>query len=513
MLKALNLKIEETEETSYNFFERIQEKMMDKESQKKTIGSIEEELFKDIMELGRRMLQEHVDKRGDGDVGKLIEREDGKKLPHKRRGEKQLETLFGRIKVERIGYGYPEEQSIFPQDKEMGLPENMYSYPIQKRVCREAVLGSYDEIDKTLSEYTGAHVPKRQCMGIIKQGAEYVDEFYKQRGGRETEAELIVLSGDGKGIVMRPEGLREKTREREVSQKMSKRVSKGEKRNKKREAMAAAVYNIKTQVRSVDDIIEELDRDKTGKEENKVCSEEKRVWASIKKEKDEVFEEILEEGLKRNPTEKKVVFLSDGAKSVQKRAEEILRPGFEGKSFVIILDLIHVIEYLWKAAYVFYEEGSSEAELWVKQYLRMILEGNAKKAAAEMKRLAIEKNLSKSKQMIVDKAAGYILNNQEYMRYDEYLASGYPIATGVIEGVCGHLIKDRFEISGARWGLDGAESLLKLRAVYQSGDWDEYWKFHTEQSLNSLYPKNHWVSANAIEKPKLIVIQGGKTST
>jgi hypothetical protein len=277
------LKIDVQEESSSIYFNKIRDKLMDdEESQKKSVGTVEQELFRDIIELGRRLLQEHVDSRGDGNVGKAVIREDGKRLSHRRSGEKQLETLFGRIRAERMGYGYPEERWIFPQDERPGLPEKMYSYPVQKRVCREAVLGSYDETDRTLSEYTGAHVPKRQCIGIVRDAAEDVDAFYEQRSGRESEAEIIVLSADGKGIVMRPEGLREKTRERSASQKLSKRVSKGEKRNRKREATVATVYNMNPRVRNVDNIIEELDREEEVREQTTAGSEEKRVWASIK---------------------------------------------------------------------------------------------------------------------------------------------------------------------------------------------------------------------------------------
>jgi len=261
---SANLKIGESEESTFFFF-GIRNKPMNDESQKKLIGDTERELFRDIPELGRRLLQEHAEKRGDGDAGKSVIREDGQRLSHKRSRDKQPETLFGRIGTERMGYGYPEEAGIFPKDGGPGLPEKIYSYPVQKSVCREAVSGSCDGTADTLSEYTGAHVPERQCAGIVSDAAEDADMFYKQRSGKESEAENIVLSADGKGTVMRPEGLREKTRERAASQKLSKRVSKGEKRNRKREAAAATVYNTESRIRSVDNVTEELDREEEEK--------------------------------------------------------------------------------------------------------------------------------------------------------------------------------------------------------------------------------------------------------
>ena len=64
------------------------------------------------------------------------------------------------------------------------------------------------------------------------------------------------------------------------------------------------------------------------------------------------------------------------------------------------------------------------------------------------------------------------------MNYPKALSSGWPIATGVIEGAYRHIVRDRFDITGARWSLDGAEAILKLRTVSQNGDWPEYWRHH-----------------------------------
>ncbi len=513
MLAAMNPNFGKSEESTYIFFQNIEKYLMSEESCNKTIDRIEEELFQDIMELGRRLLQKHSDIRGDGDVGKAVIRKDGQILSHKRLGEKQSETLFGRIIINRIGYGYPGETGIFPKDEQTGFPEKIYSYPVQQRVCREAVRGSFDDIDETLSEYTGAHVPKRQCPETVNNSAKHVDAFYDQKSGKASDSEIIVTSADGKGIIMRPEGLREKTRKRAASQKVSERLSKGEKRNRKRESLVATVYNIAPQVRSIEDVTEKSDRKEKSAKEAEVRPEEKRVRASIEKDKDEVFQDISEEGLKREPSDKTAVFISDGAESVQKRAKEILKPGFEGRcrSFLIISDLIHVIEYLWKAAYVFFQEGSPEAEMWVKKYLRMIPEGKSDNAVREMKQSSEQLNESESK--AVGRAAGYLTNNKEYMCYDEYLKAGLPIATGVIEGACRHSVKDRFEISGAGWGSEGAESLLKLRAVYQSGDWNEYRRFNIDQEQKRMYPEGHWNCAcNSKRRPNLTLIKGGKIS-
>jgi hypothetical protein len=98
-----------------------------------------------------------------------------------------------------------------------------------------------------------------------------------------------------------------------------------------------------------------------------------------------------------------------------------------------------------------------------------------------------EKRITPSERKPVDNCARYLLNNANYLRYDHYLKVGLPIATGVIEGACRHLIKDRMDITGARWSLTGAEAVLRLRSLYISGDWDEYWRFHLQQE----HQRNH----------------------
>jgi hypothetical protein len=156
-------------DSAQEYFFELERTLMSEDTQSKSIGEVEEEIYTKILELGRRLIQEHVDARGDGHVGEALCREDGKRLSHKRLGTRHLETLFGEVEVERMGYSDRGESSIFPKDRQMALPEKVYSYPVQQKGCREAIRGSYDEIDETLSEYTGAHVPKRQSLEIVKQ--------------------------------------------------------------------------------------------------------------------------------------------------------------------------------------------------------------------------------------------------------------------------------------------------------------------------------------------------------
>jgi hypothetical protein len=88
--------------------------------------------------------------------------------------------------------------------------------------------------------------------------------------------------------------------------------------------------------------------------------------------------------------------------------------------------------------------------------------------------------------------AAYFQNNAAYMRYDEYLALGFPLASGPVEGACKNLIKDRMERSGMRWTPSMAEAIVKLRSLYLSGDFDDYWPFHVAQDQLRIHPPGRW---------------------
>ena len=417
--QAYNLEVIESNkrESAREYFFELESKLMSEETGSKPIGEVEQLLYSDIMELGRRMIQEHIDARGDGKVAESIIRKDDKKLSHKRLLKRHLETIFGEVEIERVGYSHRGESSVFPKDEQMTLPAKLYSYPVQQKVCREALRSSYDEIDETLSEYTGAHVAKRQSLEIVGNGAEDFEAFYLQRSWKEgeVEGEILVYSGDGKGIPMRKEGLREQTQKRATSQKLSNRLSKGEKKNRKREALVASVYNVAPHVRTADDIMEEFFGEKKPST-TPPRPKNKRVWASLAKEKEEVFEEMVHEGRQRTTGVETAVFLCDGAPILQDLAKKHLSPQWHGTSvpFLIILDLIHVLGYLWSAAFAFYLEGDPRVEAFVGKYLRMIVEGKASFVAGAIRRLATLRKLEGLKRKAVDKAADYFLQRNNF---------------------------------------------------------------------------------------------------
>jgi len=162
-----------------------------------------------------------------------------------------------------------------------------------------------------------------------------------------------------------------------------------------------------------------------------------------------------------------------------------------GVNVVIIVDLIHVLEYLWKAAWCFFEEGDAGAEEWVHDRAVAVLEGRSSHVAAGIRRKATCLGMTETARKAADKCANYLINKRPYLDYPTALARGWPIATGVIEGACRHLIMDRMAVTGARWSLVGAEAVLKLRALNSNGDFDDYWEFHLAQERQRVHQQRY----------------------
>lgn len=205
----------------------------------------------------------------------------------------------------------------------------------------------------------------------------------------------------------------------------------------------------------------------------------KRVWASVEREAECVIEEAFLEALQRDPTQQRQwVILIDGLPHQIKLIKRVMKR-WEIKA-TLIMDFIHVLEYLWKAAWCFFDKGDEAAEQWMAEKALKVLNGQCSQVAKGI-RLSATK-LALSKREGVDKCCDYLLKNKERLHYGEALKAGFPIATGVIEGACRHLINDRLDITGARWSLQGAEAVLKLRSLKSSGEFGSYWKFHKQQA-------------------------------
>jgi hypothetical protein len=483
---AERLPLEETYARARENFEHMVEYMDAKETSAMTHSELERELEKRGRELMRLLLQEHLDNRGPGKCDCSVEDADGVERSRLRLQNRALETVLGTVSIERAGYGRQEAESLHPLDAELNLPNERYSLELRRRVAEEASKNSFDETMDSIHKNTGGHIPKRQVEELVLRAAQDFDAFYHRRQVLPGEAQgggsVLAVSVDGKGVAMRTRDLREQTRKAAEARKhkMGTRLSKGEKKNAKRMATVAAVYTIAPFVRTPEDLVS------GGPGPPRPRPEQKRVWASIEKTPEEVIEALLREARYRDPAHEKTwVALVDGNKTQIRILKSLAKK--DGLELTIVVDLIHVIEYLWNAARVFHPDPGVELEKWVEHRLLEILGGKAGQMAGGMRRSATLRGLSDKAREPVEDCARYLSNYAPYLRYDLYLAKGLPISTGVIEGACRHLVKDRMAVTGARWSLAGAEAVLRLRALRSSHDFDEYWTFHEAQE----YDRNH----------------------
>lgn len=453
-------------------------------------GQVESYLAIEGTEFLRYLLQGHLDARSNAEtMHNDVDGADGIVRNHRRRGcDRSLMTLFGEVTVKRLRYGKPGEESLFPLDAELNMPPDKYSHGLRQLVASEAATGSFDQTVQTITQTTGGHVPKHQAEDLTIAIAQDFERFYEsgKSDAVESTTDLLVLSTDGKGIVMRADGLREATRkanERE-QHKLKTRLSRGEKRNRKRMSTVAAVYTIGRYERTAESIMK---LEESQSVNPRPRAQNKRVWASVEREPETVIDEMFQEALRRDPAnDRSWCILVDGQPQQLKYICARMRQ-YQLKDTTIILDFVHVLEYLWKAAYCFHPEGSEAAEQWVAERALRVLHGKAPHVAAGIRRSAKLRGLSAEARKPADDCADYLLKYAFLLRYDKFLSQGLPIATGVIEGACRHLIKDRMDLTGARWGLRGAEAILKLRSLRSSADFDRYWNFHQIQELK----RNH----------------------
>lgn len=473
---------------SYAKLENIVTNLISPEFAVKAHGDIEEFIQQEGTELLRTLLQGYLNIRAENEKRYVALHHNGETWNHvRKKTSRKMVSLFGSVNINRLGYSQRKKDSQFPLDKELNLPQSQYSDGLRRRFVHEAIKSSFDESVKSIDRLTGGHVPKRQGIGLIHDVSQDFEAFYSQKRFDEPEKtdDLLILSFDAKGIVMRHNSLRAATKKAAESKnhKLQTRLSQGEKRHRKRMAQVATIYTVKPCIRTAESIIKQK-QDNVTYLRPKIRS--KRVWASVERDSETVIAEAFQEALQRDPMQlRQWVILIDGHPHQIKLIKRVMR-SFKIKAS-IIQDFIHVLEYVWKAAWCFFEKGSDAAETWVLARALKILHGQAGLVAAAIKRSATKRKMPPKERQAIDDCASYLIKSKSRLQYAKALDAGYPIATGVIEGACRHLINDRLDITGARWCLQGAEAILKLRSLYSSGDLDAYWTFHKQKSAERIY--------------------------
>ncbi len=481
--------VERTNDQGREYYDGIVNFLNSEECHSMKLSDLEQQLEKKGRELMRILLQGYLNKLSPSLCAQPICGSDEIHRPKTRDHNRKIETVFGTVVSKRVGYGDEGVASLHPLDAQLNLPLELYSHELRRRVAENAAKSSFDETVETIEKTTGSHIPKRQTEELTQRAAVDFDAFYETRqynpADKATTGTILVISADGKGVVMHEQDLRKQTRKAAKKRKphMKTRLSKGEKKNCKRMSTVAAVYTTEAFPRTPQDLLpgnNKPDKEKSPR------PEKKRVWASLEKSAEQVLAAAFAEASSRDPCqEKHWVALVDGENQQLRILRNMAKK--QGVKLTIIVDIIHVIEYLWKAGRAFHPKSGTELEKWVHYRLRKILEGKAGLVAGGMRRSATLKKLTDEQRKPVEVCATYLKNKAPYLRYDRYLDLGFPIATGVIEGACRHLVKDRMDITGAKWRLASAEAVLRLRALRSSNAFDDYWKFHEARE----YQRNH----------------------
>jgi len=303
--------------------------------------------------------------------------------------------------------------------------------------------------------------------------------------------ERVAMECRGRSVPMRKVDAPRKKQDDDVPRR--KRLKKGEKNGQKRMACVGRVYSVAPFRRTVAEVLNEILRKE--KQEQRPKPQNKRLRAVLTREvdgeevnaKDVVFGWLAQELQQRDPHENRTVIAVMDGESKLRDLQEL-----KIKRAIGILDIWHVTEYLWELAYCFYREGSDDAEAFVETYLRKLLEGKLNRVIGGIRQMATKRDLPQPKWDKVEDCLAYFAVRSEYMQYDEYLAAGYPIGSGVVEGACRHLVKDRMERSGMRWRIAGAQAILSLRAIYVNDDWDAFHADRIQTEQRKLYPdKKH----------------------
>lgn len=452
-----------------------------------THHALEQELGERGRELMLQLLQDHLDLRARREVrAAAVRGSDGIERRAVEPSERQLHTVFGNVVVRRHAYRARGTTNVYPTDRTLNLPAGKHSHGLRERIAREAALCSYDTTVEMVRHGTGQSLGKRQVEGLAVAASKDFNPFYARQGSGPCAADdILVLTVDCKGIVMRPDALRPAMLSYRTKKKLKTRGSRGEVRGRKRMATVGAVYDVAPHPRQAEEVLPRA-AGTCKLSATRPKPRNKRYTASITKPLADVVHDLFDEATRRDPDHRRRwVILVDGdwrlLDPLQKEAKQ------RDVEVQILVDFVHVLEYLWSAAWSFFSEGDALAESWVRKQALALLSGRASVIAGAIRRKATAQKLSSAARKNADSCATYLLRHASLLRYDIALSRGYPIATGVIEGACRHIVKDRMDITGARWSLAGAEAILRLRTLRANGDFDAYWNFHLARERDRVH--------------------------
>lgn len=433
-------------------------------------------MFRQLLALGSQLMELFFALRSEACLRTTVKMEDGAELPYWCEKRRTYYSIFGKVSVMRPYFYAAGTGGASPLDEELSLGADCYSDLLRELVEYLGTDVTYEKASGFLQRVLGHSLSTYTVQKLVADDAADVEAYYQQQPAPEPNPEttILVTQADGKGVPM----IRETPAEATV------RLSKGQKRTKKKEAVVTTVYTIAPHVRTAEQVVASF----FGQEEasdpmlsQRAKPQNKQLWATLDG-KDAALQRLAHSAARRNGAHIQArIVLTDGCEALQQRVQHYL------PEFTLILDFIHANEYLWKAANSLFGEQAPQRNPWVEQQTLAILSGQTEQVIADLHTLAQQAQCTNAQREALQTAANYFQRNLAFMRYHDYLAHGWPIASGVIEGACRHLVKDRCELSGMRWSQAGAEHLLRLRTVAENGDWDHYHQFRKQQRHQRLY--------------------------
>lgn len=463
------------------------------------LHDVEQTVFGSVLEIGRCLVEAFIQLQGDGDVGETVTAEEEQVLYRSEKPiRRTIRTVFGTHSF--LAYVYapgPKKKIAFrPIDARMSLPEGEYSYLLEEfsqYFCIEqAFMPSRRGIEKVFGQSIPVDSLERISQRVASEAEVFLDNLAAPPA--KEEGELLVLTADSKGVPLLGRD-RPPLPVFDESSRWGNRVM----------ATLACVYSVDRFVRTAEEVVAALFREEREKDSGRPRPCHKRMVARFAHsyESDEgepmVVSSVGEaltwgafEVHRRHQPGQPLICLCDGQESLWGAAETCLAEEL-GKPVetIAILDIIHVTKYVWLAAKAFCGSDRQQAEAFARERLLRILNGDVRGVVLGWRQMATKRRLRGQPLKDVRKACHYLESNAARMRYDEYLAAGYPIASGVIEGACRHLVKDRMERTGMRWTLTGAQSILTLRAVQVSDQWKRFQDHRIAQDRLRLHPHRH----------------------
>ena len=456
---------------------------------------VEEQILEDGTDTLRKILQAHLLLRAAREQKRtdVVDAEGRTRVTVEKDQKHARVTIFGPVGTSRMAYRHHHGVNLYPQDAELNWStEHSYSAGVARRVASTVALLPFGQAAAQVNTNLPIKIGKRQVEELAVSTAVDFEAFYAARLPAERDKGVgLLITADGSGLKMRPEALRPAT-----AKAAAKRAAGANgwpedphqlRKSTKRSAELVCVADIPPVVRTPADILTALfgegSQDQPGRGRARLgpTAEGKTLFASVKHPIPHVIGHGFGEAQRRDPDHSRPWYAIVDGNNTQIDAIGALAAQYQ-VDVPILIDLMHVIQYLWKAANSFFYPNDPAGRDWVKAQTAKILGGRSPDVVSGIRRRATRFGYSPKEREGADTCATYLDNKREYLDYPAFLAAGRPVASGLIEGACRWLVKDRMEVTGARWGLDGAEAVLRLRALVGNGDFTEYFAYHLKQA-------------------------------